>query len=344
MIILVDVEHPAHVHYFKNIINLLNKNNKVIVTAIQKDITLKLLEIYGINYIYLGKSFNSKLGKIWSYIRNIVKILIITIIYRPKIILSANMPSPSFVGFLLRKFVIGITDTEHAKLNHFITNPFTNIIFTPESHKTNYGKKHKYFKGYLEMTYLHPNYYKPKDDIYDLLGLRKDEKFIIMRFIAWNAVHDIGHYGLSLKIKRRAVEEFSHCGKVFISSEGKLPQDLEKYKLKIPESRIHDVLYYATLMFSESGTMSVEAAILGTPTVRVSSLAKLLGNFKELNEKYHLIEYYDSDEIGFQRAKELLNDQNSKDVWRERAKKLLDDKIDVTKFMVNFVLDRNNYG
>ena len=54
MRILFDLGHPAHVHYFKNLIKLLKKNgNQVLIVAREKDVTHSLLKYYGIFLIYL---------------------------------------------------------------------------------------------------------------------------------------------------------------------------------------------------------------------------------------------------------------------------------------------------
>ena len=53
---LFDVGHPAHVHYFKNLIKLLKKNgNQVLIVAREKDVTHRLLRNYRIPYLSRGK-------------------------------------------------------------------------------------------------------------------------------------------------------------------------------------------------------------------------------------------------------------------------------------------------
>ena len=47
MKILFDLGHPAHVHYFKNLIKLLEKNDhQVLIIAREKDVTHSLLKSY----------------------------------------------------------------------------------------------------------------------------------------------------------------------------------------------------------------------------------------------------------------------------------------------------------
>ena len=60
MNILFDIEHPAHVHYFKNVISILKgKGHNIIITAVDKDITFQLLKQYDLKFISLGKHYKS---------------------------------------------------------------------------------------------------------------------------------------------------------------------------------------------------------------------------------------------------------------------------------------------
>jgi predicted glycosyltransferase len=64
MNILVDINHSGQVHLFKNIWTLKSKNNHVFVTLKKIPAAEKLLKIYGINYISLGKKKDSLFGKL----------------------------------------------------------------------------------------------------------------------------------------------------------------------------------------------------------------------------------------------------------------------------------------
>jgi len=49
MKILIDISHPAHVHFFKYFIrNMQNKGHDIKITAKDKDLTLKLLDLLGL--------------------------------------------------------------------------------------------------------------------------------------------------------------------------------------------------------------------------------------------------------------------------------------------------------
>ena len=59
MNILIDKNHPAHVHLLRNLYSMLVTNgNTVIVTVKEIPSAKKLLELYGIPYINIGKKNN----------------------------------------------------------------------------------------------------------------------------------------------------------------------------------------------------------------------------------------------------------------------------------------------
>ena len=337
--ILIDIGHPAHVHYFKNFIKIMESNGcQFLITSRNKEIEHYLLKKYNIPFFDRGRGRNDLVGKAIYYFKAIYLIYLKAKKFTPDIIMSFGSPYAAIVSNLIGKAHIVFNDTEHAKLSHFLTDPFSKWILTPSCYNKNIGKKQVRFNGYMELCYLHPNYFTPDPSIFDTLGLRKDEKYIILRFVSWGASHDIGHRGLSLEMKKKAVKEFSNYAKVFISSEGELPEDLKPYQIKIPPERMHDVLAFASLYFGESPTMTTESALLGTPAMCVSSWACDCGNFKDL-EKYNAIYCFkpENEEQAYRVAVGLIKDNNSKQIWLKKRQNILRDKIDVTAFMVWFV-------
>ena len=80
-----------------------------------------------------------------------------------------------------------------------------------------------------ELAYLHPNRFTPDKTVLGELGVGENDKYVLLRFVSWNATHDAGHKGMSYENKLKAVEAFSKYAKVFISSEKELPDELKKY-------------------------------------------------------------------------------------------------------------------
>ena len=55
---------------------------------------------------------------------------------------------------------------------------------------------------------------------------------------------------------------------MYITSERELPEEFEKYRIKIKVNDIAHAIYFAELLIADSQTMSAEAAVLGTPYIR----------------------------------------------------------------------------
>ncbi|MAJ18566.1 MAG: hypothetical protein CMA06_01840, partial [Euryarchaeota archaeon] len=273
MRIFLDIGHPAHVHYFKNLIkNLKNKGNQFLITAREKDVTHELLNNYKIPYISRGRGSNGLLGKFLYLFKANYQLYKLGKKFKPDLFISFASPYAGHVALFLRKPHISFTDTEHAKLGIISFLPFASIVLTPKVFKIDLGKKHLKFNGYMEQCYLQEKYFSPSSKILEQLELRSEEKFAIIRLVSWNASHDIGQSGISQIILEKLINEIKKYSKVFITSESELPQKLEKYKLHINPTEIHNVLYFSNLFIGEGATMASECAILGTPSIYINSL------------------------------------------------------------------------
>lgn len=249
-------------------------------------------------------------------------------------------PSTAHISKLVNAKSIAFMDSEHAFRIHLMTIPFVDFILSPDCYKEDYGTKHIKYPGYHELAYLHPNRFTPNPDVLDYLKVDNEDKIIILRFIAWKAVHDIGQTGLNFDQKKRLVSTLENYGKVFITSESKLPKEFEDYRLTIPIHRMHDLMYYADFYMGDSQTMATESAVLGTPSIRCNSFAGEhdMSNFIELQKKYGLLYSTPNPKDAIKKAKEWMKDPRLKEKWNKKRQRLLTDKIDVTEFMVNAIL------
>jgi uncharacterized protein len=334
------MNHPAHVHYYKNCIKILRqKGHDIIITSRDRYPTTELLDAYGEKYYNRGKGSESLLGKLLYIPVAYARLIKIAVKRKADVFISFGTPYPNHVGWLLRKPRINFQDTENATLMFGVTRPFSSVYCTPHCFGWGLGKKHIRFDGYMELSYLHPRYFTPDESIFEDLKIKRGEKYVILRFVSWSASHDIGHTGISLAMKRKAVEQFSRCARVFISSEGELPEDLRRYQIDIPPERMHHALAYATLLYGESSTMASECAVLGTPAIYLDNNGR--GYTDEEEKKYGLVfnftESLEHQEQSIKKGIRLLETPNLKREWQKRRIKMLNDTIDLTAFMVWFI-------
>jgi predicted glycosyltransferase len=340
MRIVVDINHPAHVHYFKNFIwEMKKKGHEVQVTASEKDVTFKLLEKYHIEFQNIGN---------WgtSFMRKLINIPIIDFRYyrlmkvlKPDILIGFGSIRIAHVSFLLRKPCINFEDTENSTEQIRLYLPFVKAVCTPSCYSQDLGKKHISFNGYMELAALHPHHFTPDSAVLKEIGLTENDPFIIVRFVSWSATHDAGHKGLTLDIKRKAIHEFEKYGRVFITSEKPLPEEFEKYRISVSPEKMHDLLFYATLLYGESATMASECAVLGTHAIFCDFAGR--GYTDEEESRYHLVDNFkldkESQKRSIEKALELLQNPQLKEISRQKRAILLRDKIDVTAFMVWFI-------
>jgi len=333
MKVLIDINHPAHVHFFKNLYwKLLERGNEVIVVASNKDITFDLLSNYHIPFINIGSYGKGLFSKLIQLFILDIKMFIIVFKQRPQYILGINTIRGAHAGFLFRNTkVYAFTDTEHAKEQIFLYKYFVDKIFTPSCFIGNLGKKQVRYSGYHELAYLHPNYFLPNIRALTEFKLTPKDTFFILRFVSWEATHDIRQKGMSYVFKKELISSLSKHGKVLITSESELPNEFKQYQISAPGGKIHHLLYYSKMYIGEGGTMASEAAILGTPSLLINSLDA--GVFKELENNYHLLKRVTDQAKALEVIRNWLQDKNLNKNWRAKRNWVLKDKINVTKFI-----------
>ncbi|MCW5875074.1 MAG: DUF354 domain-containing protein [Anaerolineales bacterium] len=335
MKILLDIGHPAHVHFFRPALHEWQKQGyEVLITARKKGGVIELLDYYNLKYLVTSEQWSGGalrqlaklLGHTWRLWRTARQ-------FRPSLILSISSPMAAWVSLLSGIPHWTFDDTEHATLEHRLYRPGAKRIYTPLGFTKDLGPKQVKYPGFHELAYLHPNRFAPNPEVLKRAGLEPGERFFVVRTVAWTAAHDIGQHGLTPKDVERLLEILRSHGKVAISREGSSHIGIGSKKLH--PRYMHDLLYYATLYIGEGGTMATEAALLGTPSIFVNTLTA--SNWQELEHTYGLMYSFKSGVPAIAKVEELLNKANLGAGWQEKRERLLKDKIDVTQYVVDEV-------
>jgi predicted glycosyltransferase len=339
MRVLIEIGHPAHVHQFRHVIyELRRKGHEVCVATTDKEMTLALLNAYKLEYALLGVNKGGGVAyKSALLLKSFLKMLTVVKIFKPDIFVSRGSPVSAITSRLLNKPHISFYDTEHTSMQDAITVPLTDTIIVPSCYQKNHGQTQIAIDGYKELMYLHPARFTPNPAVLTELGLAEGDPFIIVRFVSWQASHDVGQHGILDKVGLvKALEQY---GRVLITSEGALPEELRAYQIRVSPEKLHDLLYYATLYVGEGGTTASECAVLGTHAIYVNTLP--LGYIAEEDEKYHLVSDFSgrdcTDETVLAEARRLLQNPDLRKEGKQKATTLVQDKIDVTAFMVWFI-------
>lgn len=339
MRILVDITHPAHAHFFRHAIDLWrSRGHRVLITSRGKDITIELLDSFGLQHDDLGPARSGLAGLTIELPVRTARLCRRVRRFRPDVMTAIGGVFIAQAGWLRRVPSVVFYDTENAWLSNLLTYPFCTVLSTPRCYEGKVPRgKHDSYPGYHELAYTHPKRFRPDPSVLPRFGLAPEQPFIVMRLVSWGAAHDVTDHGFTHI--ERAVRSLEAFGRVLISSERTLPAALEPLRIDVSPELVHHLLSYARLFIGESATMASESATLGTPALFVSTSVR--GYTNEQEREYDLA-YTFSDPTSAQtdaiaKAVEILSDSTSKAKWAAKRERMLADTIDVTEHVVELV-------
>lgn len=333
MNILFDINHPAHVHLFKNLIKHLIPNHKIVVTARQKDVTTILLEHHNIDYMALSEISNNSTGLIAELLIKDYKTLLLHLKHKFDIGIgtSYSIPHVSFIS-RMKSYFFNEDDDRLSKFNDLFVQPFATKIINPKClYISSLKAKRVLYNSYHELAYLHPNNFTPNIALlkkYDLV----DKKYVILRLNSLQAHHDIGAKGISnemyLKIKALLKDYI-----IIESRENSKTHQIEPWDM-------HHVLAFAKMIICDSQTMAAEAMVLGVPSIRINTFVGRISYLEELENKYNLgygiLPLAENESNILDTINHLANDTNIESLWQEKKEKMLSEKCDLNQWMIEY--------
>jgi uncharacterized protein len=339
---LFQLNHPAHYHLFINTIRSLREQGHAVHISIKdKDILKDLLK--GESYHTISSEYRKKsyYSIIKSVIRRDKRFLKLVRKIRPDVMIGT---SPE-IGHI-RRFVSvpalffgedDVTISRTMFLGALSCYPFFDCILSPEGcNNSIWNKKTVFYSGFQKLAYLHPNRFTPDRSKVDIPG---SGRFFILRFARLAAYHDMNASGISNDIAAKLIRLLSPHGQVLITSERDMPAEFEQYRFRGDVRNIHHYLYYADLYIGDSQSMAVEAAMLGTPSIRFNNFVGKISVLDRLENKYGLtcgIPATEPERL-FAKVAESLSDPGLKTDSEARRRKMLSEMIDVTAFFTWFI-------
>ncbi|WP_286760813.1 hypothetical protein [Salegentibacter sp. UBA1130] len=344
MKILFYFGHPAQYLFARATIKRLrNKPDFEVVILIKtKDVLENLLKTDGFPYknILPQERGRSKFHIAWSLLKRNFKILPLLLKNRPDLMIGTDA-SIAQLGKLLNINCISITEDDYEVIKTLgdLTYPFSNTILCPEICKVGkWENKKTGYKGYMKLGYLHPNVFNPRFSVIEKYKL--PAKYVILRLAKLTAHHDFGVKGIDSFFLDKMIFSIKDHGYLpLISSEDKIDKRFEDYLLRIEPSDMHHVLSFSSLLICDSQSMSVEAAMLGIPSIRYSDFAGRISVLEELEHKYALTFGFKvgrEDDV-LQKIQKLLVQKDLKEIFQKKKTELLSEKVDVTAFLEWFI-------
>jgi predicted glycosyltransferase len=331
MRVLCDVVSPGQVHFFKNLLLLLQaEGHDVLVTARDKDIVLALLRKLDLEHVCLSRQGSGSLGMarelivrdfaLWKEARR----------FRPDVMIAQTGVSTGLVGALLGVPRVVLEEAEHATFQRLVGLPFANYIMTGTGYLGSHGRRERKFKGIWVQSYLDPRHFSFGRDALLSAGFDPEPPYIVMRTIAWDAAHDAGRYKPGIEVVSECIDRLSEHRRVYLSHEGELSRALLPHKLPVPIDLAHHLIANAELYVGEGGTMAAEAAVLGVPSVYCNPLR--CGYLLALENQYGLLRCVNTLGEGLEIALGLLADPAQRQGWKTRSETLWSESDDITQF------------
>lgn len=340
MKVLFQLGHPAHFHLFKNTIaDLQRDGHETYILIRKKDILEDLLKEAGMPYINIlpsgKKSAITLMLRLW-------RVFLFTLTHHVDVLVGST-PEVAQVAWLLRRRSVVMAEDDASIVPQFIkaVKPFVDNYLSPVSCDNGpLESSTTHYEGFHKLAYLHPNRFTPAPVVVDRY-FDHSKPYFLLRFAQLNAYHDVSAnaHGINDEIALKLIEILSPHGNIYITSERELSSDLEKYRLNINPLDIHHIMAFAALYIGDSQSMAVEAAMLGTPSIRFNDFAGKIGVLEELEKKYQLTIGIPSSnpERLYNTVKEIINTDNLREVYQARRQQMLEDKIDVATFFTDFI-------
>ncbi len=350
MKLLIEAHHPAHIHFFKNAVRIWRqRGDEVLMLARDRDVMRQLLEAYDWIPSRLATSTRrSNRFPLREMLRRQLAVSAAIVRFRPDVVLSL-MGSYTQSARLFGVPNLVFTDSEFQHFNHRIAHPFATTIYTPECFDKPLGPRQKKYRGYHELSFLHPDRYRPDPAVVGRLrGNRNLENgrekpspgpepfdYVVVRTSAWNTLHDIGQSGLGPSLDDLLSRLLRRHHVYVVPEGGRVDPKWARLKLSVPPHCYHDVLAFARLVVTEGASTASEAACLGVPSVYVNSTHR--GYLDDQERRYGLVFNHRRAEPALAKVHELLDAPPARSDLEAARERLVADHIDVTRFMVEEV-------
>jgi hypothetical protein len=339
------IGHPAHYYSSFSLAKRIEKRGaQILFVARAKDVVLDLVRNNPYETIIISdkERKDNKVSMILGVLRREIWFTYLALKRKPFMFIGTDI-AITHIGklFGIPAIMLNEDDEDVVPLLAKYGFKYSTAVLSP---KSCVFKKYKHkkieYEGFHKMLYLNKEELKHRfKKTNNLEGVQKP--FFLIRLSGLKAHHDTGIVGIDNQLAVKIIKKLETHGHVYISSERELGEELQNYRLSIHPKDIHYYLKHAKLLISDSQSMSVEASMVGTPSIRYSSFSGRIGVLEELEDQYQLtfgIDIGNTKEL-FEKLDELLTANDSEGEFAARKKTLFQDKIDVLSFFEWFIFE-----
>lgn len=269
MKVQIDILHPAHVNFFKNIAEAFEKNgHEVVITAlnrgkvpaiVQREFPHRPVHIIGRHRgtrysIIMEANVGRFFRMLWFFLK-----------HRPAVGLSVGSFVSGFCYKLFNRKNYQVDDDPERFFNVLLEKFTATKLFFPPNVFSDHPKVIN-FNCLKEWAYLSPGYFRPDESALAAYGLEKKQYF----FIREVSTGSLNYMGQAQNPVATISRDFPEGYRVLLSLEDKstrdqYPDDWEV--LQEPVDDIHSLMYYSKAVISSGDSMAREGAMLGVPSI-----------------------------------------------------------------------------
>ena len=276
MKVWIDISNAPHVRFFKDVIKYLEAEGEdVIVTARQFGDIHKLMEMYDIDFISVGKHGVSLYDKLRESTERVYNLVDIINGEKVDVALSKHSIELPRISFGLGIPSLYVLDNEHALAANKLTLPLCDRIITPKI--IDMWKLMKFgadpntiisYDGTSEL--MHFKSFEYNDNVFDDLNLElKHPKTILMR--PEPSLASYLNTDCRKSVLSPIVDELKNVANILIlprfKEQAEIFEGIENVSILKPPVDTSSIIKKSDLVIGAGGTMNREAAILQTPVI-----------------------------------------------------------------------------
>ena len=328
-----DLTHPYFIQMFIPVITRLETRYKITITTRDKDINIQLLKDFGADPIIIGKRRDSLLGLGLELITRTVKL---ALFYKKNGVDLAVGPLASISSRFIGVPSLSFSDVEHNNLLACISQPMASVVFTDGGFRGKiFNKNHVSHNSYNHLLYLHPARFKPNPEVLKKYNLTP-RNYIVVRLVSWKTYHDIGQEGV--QDIDYFLTELSRDYELVICSENDLSNKWEKFIFKGNTRDMIHIQAFAKLSIGEGSAMAMESALLGVPSIIISSF---LNGFIRSAAEEGLIYCFDGTDAQapLKKALEVLGNEKFYLEYARKREEMITKRGDPLPFVEKLICD-----
>ena len=338
MKVLLDVSHPAHVHFFKPIgRELIERGHGVLLALRAKDNAAVLAAASGLplasppanrwsghrpggGLVQRGMELGARVRWLRSVIREEDVNLLMT--RNPSGVLAGRA-----VGI---PTIFDSDDGASAKLHFALGKPFATIVTTPELLGADLGSRHRKYHGLKSSVFLSPQRFTVDQAVREHYGVDSRVPLFTARFSANDSSHDRNVRSMPEQFVAAIREALESKGALVLSIEGQgtvlsLPRvdGISRTIVTVEPSDFLHLLGNSELFVGDTGSVAMEAVALGVPALSISDLSRPI--LRALEKDHGVVENFTwAEQDGFRaRLDEWLHDKGLHEGHATRSARLL---------------------